>query len=150
LRVSAVQSLSRPLSPRRRTSRFGLASSPWSTAARRPNSSRSSDYDPVALGYVQSLARPGGNITGVYLDTIEFAAKGAQLLKEAARLPESRTAATATSGISAARGHILGSSRHRPGAASRIPVCAFETAAQGCRVATAVRGVLTGRGADLI
>jgi putative ABC transport system substrate-binding protein len=42
------------------------------------------DYDPVALGYVQSLARPGGNITGVYLDTIELAAKRAQLLKEAA------------------------------------------------------------------
>ena len=33
---------------------------------------------------MQSLARPGGNITGVYLDTIEFAAKRAQLLKEAA------------------------------------------------------------------
>ncbi|HEX3538619.1 MAG TPA: ABC transporter substrate-binding protein [Stellaceae bacterium] len=42
------------------------------------------DYDPVALGYVQNLARPGGNITGVYLDTIEVAAKRAQLLKEAA------------------------------------------------------------------
>jgi putative ABC transport system substrate-binding protein len=42
------------------------------------------DYDPVALGYVQSLARPGGNITGVYLDAIELAAKRAQLLKEAA------------------------------------------------------------------
>jgi putative ABC transport system substrate-binding protein len=45
------------------------------------------DYDPVALGYVQSLARPGGNITGVYLDTIELAAKRAQLLKEAAPAP---------------------------------------------------------------
>jgi putative tryptophan/tyrosine transport system substrate-binding protein len=42
------------------------------------------NYDPVALGYVQSLARPGANITGVYLDTIEFAAKRAQLLREAA------------------------------------------------------------------
>lgn len=40
------------------------------------------DYDPVALGYVESLARPGGNITGVYLNTIELAAKRPQLLKE--------------------------------------------------------------------
>jgi putative tryptophan/tyrosine transport system substrate-binding protein len=41
------------------------------------------DYDPVALGYVQSLSRPGGNITRVYFNTIETAAKRAQLLKEA-------------------------------------------------------------------
>lgn len=40
------------------------------------------DYDPVALGYAQSLARPGGNITGVYLNTIELAAKRVQLLTE--------------------------------------------------------------------
>jgi ABC-type uncharacterized transport system substrate-binding protein len=39
------------------------------------------DYDPVALGYVQNLARPGGNITGVYPDTIDFVAKRAELLK---------------------------------------------------------------------
>jgi hypothetical protein len=31
------------------------------------------DYDPVALGYVNGLAHPGGNITGVHLDTIELA-----------------------------------------------------------------------------
>jgi hypothetical protein len=24
------------------------------------------DYDPFALGYVKSLARPGGNVTGIY------------------------------------------------------------------------------------
>jgi putative ABC transport system substrate-binding protein len=41
------------------------------------------DYDPMALGYVQSMARPGGNITGVYLSLIDLAAKRAQLLKEA-------------------------------------------------------------------
>jgi putative tryptophan/tyrosine transport system substrate-binding protein len=40
------------------------------------------DYDPVALGYVRGLARPGDNVTGVYLDTIELVAKRAQLFKE--------------------------------------------------------------------
>ena len=40
------------------------------------------DYDPVARGYVGSLARPGGNITGVYLDTIELEAKRVELLRE--------------------------------------------------------------------
>jgi putative tryptophan/tyrosine transport system substrate-binding protein len=41
------------------------------------------DYDPVALGYVQSLAHPGGNITGVFLNSIEIAAKRVEMLKEA-------------------------------------------------------------------
>ena len=42
------------------------------------------DYDAVARGYVQSLARPGGNITGVYLDTVDVAAKRVEILKETA------------------------------------------------------------------
>ena len=37
--------------------------------------------DPVAEGYVESYARPGGNITGVFLDAPEFAGKWFQLLK---------------------------------------------------------------------
>ena len=40
------------------------------------------DYDPVARGYVHSLARPGGNITGVSLNTVEVAAKRVEILKE--------------------------------------------------------------------
>ena len=40
------------------------------------------DYDPVARGYVRSLAHPGGNITGAYLNTVEVAAKRVQMLKE--------------------------------------------------------------------
>jgi putative ABC transport system substrate-binding protein len=41
------------------------------------------DYttDPVAEGYVESYARPGGNLTGVFLDAPEFAGKWFQLLR---------------------------------------------------------------------
>jgi ABC-type uncharacterized transport system substrate-binding protein len=41
------------------------------------------DYDPIALGYVTSLARPTGNITGLFLQQIELATKRLQLLKNA-------------------------------------------------------------------
>jgi putative tryptophan/tyrosine transport system substrate-binding protein len=41
------------------------------------------DYDPVALGYVASLARPGGNITGVVLQQVELTKKRMELLREA-------------------------------------------------------------------
>jgi putative ABC transport system substrate-binding protein len=39
--------------------------------------------DPVALGFVASLARPGGNITGLTIQTPDVAGKALQLLKEA-------------------------------------------------------------------
>src|SRR5262245_62856680 len=39
--------------------------------------------DPVAARFVASLARPGGNITGVALNNVDVAAKRLQLLKEA-------------------------------------------------------------------
>lgn len=38
--------------------------------------------DPVGTGHVASLARPGGNITGVSMLLTEVAAKGLELLKE--------------------------------------------------------------------
>jgi putative ABC transport system substrate-binding protein len=42
-----------------------------------------SGADPVAIGLVASLARPGGNITGLSLMSAELAGKQLQLLKEA-------------------------------------------------------------------
>ena len=40
------------------------------------------ESDPVAMGFVRSLAQPGGNITGVFLDLPELSGKQLQLLKE--------------------------------------------------------------------
>jgi ABC-type uncharacterized transport system substrate-binding protein len=41
------------------------------------------NYDPIARGYVQSLARPGGNVTGVSLRQTELAEKQVELLTQA-------------------------------------------------------------------
>jgi putative ABC transport system substrate-binding protein len=41
------------------------------------------NYDPIASGYVHSLARPGGNVTGVFLRQTELAEKQVELLTEA-------------------------------------------------------------------
>ena len=41
------------------------------------------DYDPLARGYVKSLARPDGHATGLMLQQVELAAKRVQLLKDA-------------------------------------------------------------------
>ena len=40
-------------------------------------------YDPIARGYVSSLARPGGNITGLFYRQPELAAKQLELLTQA-------------------------------------------------------------------
>ncbi len=51
-----------------------------------------SSSDPVGIGLVQSLARPGGNVTGLTVDTgPEFQAKRMELLKEA--VPDMRRVA---------------------------------------------------------
>jgi ABC-type uncharacterized transport system substrate-binding protein len=41
------------------------------------------NYDPIAHGYVQSLARPGGNVTGIVSRWLELVAKQLELLVEA-------------------------------------------------------------------
>ena len=41
------------------------------------------NYDPIARGYVQSLANPGGNATGVFLRQTELAEKQVELLTQA-------------------------------------------------------------------
>ena len=38
------------------------------------------NYDPIALGYVKSLAKPGGNVTGIFLRQTELAEKQVELL----------------------------------------------------------------------
>ncbi len=40
------------------------------------------ESDPVANGWIKSLAHPGGNITGIFLDLPTFTAKSLQLLRE--------------------------------------------------------------------
>lgn len=39
------------------------------------------NYDPVERGYAASLSHPGGNVTGIFLRSIELAAKQVELLK---------------------------------------------------------------------
>ena len=43
------------------------------------------ESDPVAEGFVRTLAQPGGNITGVFLDLPELSGKQLQLIKEIIR-----------------------------------------------------------------
>jgi putative ABC transport system substrate-binding protein len=41
------------------------------------------DYDPIVRGYMTNLARPTGNVTGLFLQQIELTEKRLQLLKSA-------------------------------------------------------------------
>jgi ABC-type uncharacterized transport system substrate-binding protein len=57
------------------------------------------DYDPLARGYVSSLARPSGNVTGVFLRQIELVVKRLQIVKDG--LPDMQTATVFWDRISA-------------------------------------------------
>jgi putative ABC transport system substrate-binding protein len=66
-----------------------VTSNPYATRAAREASSTvpiivALDYetDPVASGWIASLAQPGGNLTGFFLDQPEMSGKLLQLLKE--------------------------------------------------------------------
>jgi putative ABC transport system substrate-binding protein len=41
------------------------------------------DFDPVARGYVASLSRPGGSVTGIFVRQVELAAKRIEIAREA-------------------------------------------------------------------
>jgi putative tryptophan/tyrosine transport system substrate-binding protein len=41
------------------------------------------DFDPMAKGYVASLSRPGGNVTGIFVRQLELAAKRVEIAREA-------------------------------------------------------------------
>jgi putative ABC transport system substrate-binding protein len=53
-----------------------------SAASQTPIVMWANNFDPIAGGYVQSLARPGGNVTGVFTRQPELAEKQIELLKE--------------------------------------------------------------------
>ncbi len=57
------------------------------------------DYDPIARGYVAALARPGGNITGLFFRSLELGTKRLELFKEA--LPQVSRMAALWDGFSA-------------------------------------------------
>jgi hypothetical protein len=59
------------------------------------------NYDPIALGYVSSLAKPGGNVTGIFLRQTELAEKQVELLHEA--VPERKRMAVLWDDISASQ-----------------------------------------------
>jgi putative ABC transport system substrate-binding protein len=53
-----------------------------SAADGRPIAFLAIDFDPVAKGYVTNLARPGGNVTGIFVRQLELAAKRVEIARE--------------------------------------------------------------------
>jgi hypothetical protein len=61
------------------------------------------DYDPLALGSVAGLARPGGNITGIFFQQPELTGKHLEFFKEV--LPDLRQVAVVWDAVSADQFH---------------------------------------------
>ena len=65
-----------------------FARGPWAVSAAKaatrtiPIIGLDLESDPISDGFVTSLARPGGNITGMFLDLAELSGKQLQILKE--------------------------------------------------------------------
>src|SRR5262249_17682507 len=65
-----------------------FARGPWAVPAARsatrvtPIIGIDLESDPIVEGLVKSLARPGGNVTGMFLDLAELSGKQLQILKE--------------------------------------------------------------------
>jgi putative ABC transport system substrate-binding protein len=59
-----------------------IAKAAWTATKVIPIVIAAVDYDPLALGYIANIARPGGNITGLFAEQIELASKRLQLMKE--------------------------------------------------------------------
>src|SRR5438445_12832615 len=60
------------------------------------------DFDPVARGYVASLSRPGGSVTGIFVRQLELAAKRLEIAREA--VPRATVLGIAFDTISRGRG----------------------------------------------
>src|SRR5215211_2561703 len=63
------------------------------------------NYDPIALGYIDSLARPGANVTGLFFQHLELLAKRFGLFKE--MLPSVRRVAVLFDSLSADQFKVL-------------------------------------------
>jgi hypothetical protein len=98
-------------------------------------------YDPIARGYVESLARPGGNITGVFYRQPELAAKQLELLTQAfpeksrfAVLYDANSADQLSAAEEAAKSMPLElrPARRRAGSRGRAPLARARSRASGC------------------
>jgi ABC-type uncharacterized transport system substrate-binding protein len=69
------------------------------------------NFDPIAQGYVQSLARPGGNVTGIVSRQLELAAKQLELLTEA--FPDRKRVGALWDALSADQFHVASARRGR-------------------------------------
>jgi putative tryptophan/tyrosine transport system substrate-binding protein len=72
------------------------------------------ESDPVASGLVKSIARPGGNFTGFFLDIPDLGGKQIELLMEAVR-PISRIAVVWDEAIGAVQFHAAETAPRPPG-----------------------------------